>query len=147
MSKAYSATKAKRLWLYVTTVFMMIAVTLILTACDGANSSTWRMSSRLSEKASNGSFSISLGSGSGTRNRTFELTAGELAAIHITSTSAEGMITLVISQDGSTDGTEIEHDISNFESALPADSLSPGRIRFSLSFESVKESETTISWR
>jgi len=126
---------------------MLIAATLVVTACDGANSATWRTSVNVQERSSPGSFSISVGSASrGTRNRTFNLTAEDLANIHVNSSSAEGEITLVISQNGEEDGTEIRLDISNFEGYLSAESLSPGRIRFSLRFEGIRDSVTTISW-
>ncbi|MCL2401446.1 MAG: hypothetical protein FWC90_02245 [Oscillospiraceae bacterium] len=99
------------------------------------------------ERSTAGNFSISVGSASrGTRNRTFNLTADELASIHVSSTSAEGEIILVISSNGAEDGTEIRQNISNFDGYLSADSLNPGRIRLSLRFEGIRNSNTTISW-
>jgi len=118
-----------------------------LTACDGANSASWRMSSNINERRLNNGFEINVGSASsGRRNQTFNLTEEQLSSINISSLSAEGEITLVISQNGEEDGTEIVIDISNFEGSISADTLSPGRIRFSLRFEGVRTTNTTITW-
>ena len=133
----------------------LLAITLLLvllfslTACsEGANSSVWRNSVNQSENSFNGGFTITVGSArSGRRNRTFDLTIDELASIHITSTSTSGEIILIVSQDGEEDGTEVRLDISNFTGYLYAPDLNPGRIRFSLQFEEIRNSETTISWQ
>ena len=130
------------------TAVLLIAAMLTLTACDGANSSAWSIVSGRSEKTFDGGFSIGVNSASsGTRNRTYTLTAEELAAIQVTSSSDEGTIILVVSQDGAADGTKIETDISNFDGGIATDSLNPGCIRFSLRFEDVKNSNTSINWR
>jgi len=127
---------------------MLITVLLTLAACDSANSSSWRMSVNVSERSLNDGFIINVGSAnSGRRNQTFNLSAEQLASIHVTSTSGEGEIVLVISQDGEEDGTEIVQDISNFIGYISADSLSPGRIRFSLRYDGVRNSETTVVWQ
>jgi len=132
-------------------IFMLLALLaslFIFTACDGANSSVWRTSVNVQESSSAGRFSISVGSASrGTRNRTFNLTAEELASINVASTSNSGEIILVISQNGELDGTEIRIDISNFDGNVPVDRLTAGRIRFSLQFEDIRGSNTVISWR
>ena len=132
----------------VLSVFVLIAAVLVLAACDGANSSSWRNTVNQSERSFDGGFTITVGSArSGQRNRTFSLSADELGSIHVNSTSAEGEIILVISQNGAEDGTEVRMDISNFTGYVPADDLTPGRIRFSLHFEGIRSSETTIRWQ
>jgi len=129
-------------------VVVLVAALLALSSCDGANSSSWRMSVNQTERSFDGGFEITVGSArSGRRNRTFELTADELASIHVNSSSTAGEIHLVISQNGEEDGTEVVKDISNFVGYIDIDSLDPGRIRFSLRFEDVRNSETTIRWR
>ena len=127
----------------------LLAALFIFTACaDGANSAVWRTSVNVQERSSGGQFSISVGSASrGTRNRTFNLTAEELASINVTSSSNSGEIILTISQNGELDGTETRLDISNFNGDVPVDGLTAGRIRFSLQFEDVRGSDTVISWR
>jgi len=129
-------------------LFALFGALLVLTSCDGANSAVWRTSVNVQERSSAGRFTISVGSASsGTRNRTFNLTAEELSSIYVTSTSQSGEIILVISQNGELDGTETRLDISNFEGNVPVDGLTAGRIRFSLQFEGIRGSDTVISWR
>jgi len=132
-------------------LFMLLSLLtalLVLTSCDGANSAVWRTSVNVNESSSAGQFSISVGSASrGTRNRTFNLTAEELASVHVESTSESGEIILVISQNGELDGTETRLDISNFAGNVPVEGLTAGRIRFSLQFETVRGSDTVVSWR
>ena len=130
-------------------MLMLIVTIVVLTACaEGANSSSWRMSVNQSERSFDGGFEITVGSArSGHRNRTVNLTADELASIRISSTSTDGEIILVISQDGEEDGTETILDISNFTDYITVANLNPGRIRFSLRFEDIRNSETTIRWR
>ena len=129
-------------------IMVLVAIVFVFIACDGANSSSWRMSVNQSERSFDGGFEITVGSArSGARNRTVNLTADELASIHVSSNSAEGEIILVVSQDGEEDGTEVRMDISNFNGYITAANLTPGRIRFSLRFEEIRNSETTIRWR
>jgi hypothetical protein len=127
---------------------LVLLLVLIVTACDGANSATWRRSVGVRENSSNSSFSISVRSASGgTRNRTFTLTDEELSSINVNSSSESGEIILTISQDGAIDGTEISMDISNFNGEISAVGLNGGRIRFSLRFDNVRDSSTVINWR
>ncbi len=97
-----------------------ILTMLTLTACsDGANSSFWRNSVNQNEQSIEGGFIIYVGSAtSGQRNRTFDLSADELNAIRVNSISEAGKITLVVSNDGKEDGTEVELDISNYSGNL-----------------------------
>ena len=129
--------------------FILLPVLFALTACsEGANSSSWRNSVNQTERSIDGGFVIAVGSArSGHRNRTFNLSADELTSIHVNSTSAAGEILLIISQDGAEDGTEVRLDISNFTGYVPANDLTSGPIRFSLRFEDIRNSETTIRWR
>ncbi|MDR2167376.1 MAG: hypothetical protein LBE35_05955 [Clostridiales bacterium] len=129
-------------------VLMAFAGLMIFTACDGPNSASWRTVAGNVERDLDGGFAIDVRTASrGTRNRTFELTAAELAAMHITSTSESGQIVLTISQDGNLDGSEIVLDISNFEGTVDATGLNPGNIRLSFQFEEIRNSQTTVSWR
>jgi len=129
-------------------VILLAAAVFTLSACDGANSSAWRTVVNQTERNFDGGFTITVGSASsGHRNRTFNLTADELASIYVSSTTSEGEIILVISQDGEEDGTEVIVDVSNFSGYISAENLTAGRIRFSLRFEGIRTSETTISWR
>jgi len=141
--------KSKPMGIKLIALFTLLAALFVVASCsDGANSAVWRTSVNVQESSSNGRFAISVGSASsGTRNRTFNLTAEELSSIHVTSTSDSGEIILVISQDGELDGTEARLDISNFEGYVPTDELSAGRIRFTLHFESIRGSDTVIIWR
>jgi len=126
---------------------LSMGILLALSACDTGNSSTWSMSTNVRENRTSDSFTISVGTArSGTRNVTFELTADELASLNVISTSESGEIILVISQDGRLDGTEIRIDISNFSGAIPASELSAGLIRFSLQYDTIRDSNTVISW-
>ncbi|MDR2600539.1 MAG: hypothetical protein LBC73_09730 [Oscillospiraceae bacterium] len=138
----------KRLY-RVLAIIMLLAVMVTVTACfDGPNSSTWRMSKNVKESSADGIFTISVDSADrGTRNRTFNLNTDDLASINVNSSSNSGEIILVISQDGLLDGTEIRQDISNFDGDIKTTGLNPGRIRFSLNFDTVQDSETTIKWR
>ena len=128
---------------------VLLAMSLVLfTACDGANSAVWRMSVNVRESVQgNEGFSISVQSASGRRNRTFELDASQLQSIRIDSASESGEIILVISNNGNEDGSEITLDISNFDGEVDASQLSAGRIRFSLRYDEIRNSQTTISWR
>ena len=129
--------------------FVVFAALFTLTACaDGANSSSWRNSVNQTERSIDGGFVIYVGSArSGHRNRTFTLSSDELASIHVESSSESGEIILIISQDGAEDGTEVRLDISNFTGSVSVDDLTPGRIRFSLRFEDIRSSVTTIRWQ
>jgi len=131
----------------VLSAIVLVSMLLTLTACDGANSSSWRTSVNVSERRLNNGFEISVGStSSGRRNQTFTLTSEQLASIHATSTSEEGEIILVISQDGAEDGTEVVLDISNFTGYIYEGSLEAGRIRFSLRYDGIRNSSTIIIW-
>ena len=145
------AITTKRWLSYFLPVIMLCAATVAFTACDsdaGANGSVVFNSRQVDENTFDGGFSISYGSVTrGTRNRTYVLTVEELASIQVSSSSTKGKIVLVISQDGNEDGTEVTQDISNFDGQISADTLSSGDIRFSLRFEGIKDSDTTISWR
>jgi len=119
----------------------------LLTSCDGPNSSSWTVVVNNREETFSGGFSQSVGSArSGHRNRTFDLTAAELANIHVDS-SSEGTITLTISQDGELDGTEVVLDVSNFSGNVDAGHLDAGRIRLTLRHEGTRNTNTTIRWR
>ena len=144
-----STNKAGNRVVYFVVVIVFFALMLTITACsDGASSSTWRRSVGLQERTSDGSFSISLRSAtSGTRNRTYTLTNEELSSISVSSSSANGEIILIVSQDGARDGTEIRTDVSNFDGEISAGGLNAGRIRFTLIFDDVQDSSTVISWR
>ena len=129
---------------------MLLALVLpAISGCssEGANSSSWTNTVNHSERSVEGSFTINIGSARrGHRNRTYFLTADELDAIHIDSSSAEGQILLILSQDGQA-GTELQFDISNFTGYLAGVRLHPGNIRFSLRFSDIRDSVTTISWQ
>jgi hypothetical protein len=120
---------------------------MMLTACNGANSASWNPQVNLSENSVDGEFSLNASRLNGRRNRTFELTTEELANIQVTSTSESGTITLVISHNGNEDGTEVTVDVTNFDDVIDASTLESGRIRFSLRYDDVRTTSTTISWR
>ena len=147
MEQSKNKTKHRLYTIFITSI--LFAALFTLTACgDGANSSSWRNSVNQTERNIDGGFVITVGSAaSGQRNRTFELSADELASIHVDSTSEAGEIILIISQDGAEDGTEVRLDISNFTGDVSTDDLTSGRIRFSLRYEDIRNSDTTISWR
>ena len=129
-------------------ILVLVSGILVFAACDGANSASWTMVVNHSEQSLNDGFRISVGSArSGRRNRTFNLSAEELAAMHINSSSDQGEIILVISQNGTEDGTEVTKDISNFSGGVDTSTLNPGRIRLSFHFDNVRNSNTTVSWR
>jgi hypothetical protein len=142
---------ARRRFAHFCLCVVMLAALFTLTACDGtwgANSSSWTAAREHREGVYDGGFSVFIGSvGRGHRNRTFYLTADELSSIYVNSTSDEGEIILVISQDGTEDGTEVRLDVSNFDGYDATDTLSYGRIRFSLRFNNISNSETTLRWR
>ncbi|MCL2854662.1 MAG: hypothetical protein FWE21_03490 [Defluviitaleaceae bacterium] len=84
----------------------------------------------------------------GRRNRTYELTANQLSSIAVVNTAEEGIVTLIISQDGVIDGTEIVMVLPNDGGvAFPYTSnLSPGSIRFTLQYEGVTNVHTKVTW-
>jgi len=137
-----------RIWRKASPVFIVaiLLFTVVMVRGGGsANSSSWVMSRNVYENRLNGGFSISVGSArSGTRNQTFNLTSRELSSIHVGSQSDSGEIILIISQRN---GAENRYDISNFEGSLPIVGLYAGRIRFSLQYDSIRNSNTTIRWR
>jgi len=128
---------------------MLMVALLALSACDGANSSSWRNVRNNVEEVLpyNGGFSISVDSATGRRNRTFDMTQEQLSYLLIFSDSENGSITLTISQDGKIDGTETTIDVSNFREGISLADMEPGPIRFSLEFENVINSNTLIRWR
>jgi hypothetical protein len=122
---------------------------MFFTGCEGPNSAFWRGAAGIREDTLNGKgFGINTErADSGTRNRTFNLTAEELSFIQIYSTSDEGEIILVISHGGNKDGSEITLDITNFYGEIDASSLEAGLIRFTFQFDEVRNSATMLRWR
>jgi len=133
---------------YAYTIIAVLICTISLVACDGANSMSATRYVGRSESADSGGYTLALRSAaSGHRNRTFTLSAEELAQIRVESTSESGELTLVISHNGNLDGSEIRLDISNFSGYVDASQLSPGRIRFAFHFDDVRNTDTKITWR
>jgi len=129
---------------------MLMVALFVLSACDGANSSSWRNVRNNVEEVLpyNGGFSISVDSAtSGRRNRTFEMTQDQLDYMLVLSESESGSIILTISQDGKLDGSETVLDVSNFREGISLANMEPGPIRFSLEFEDIVNSNTLIRWR
>jgi hypothetical protein len=134
---------------FIFAVLALIAGLMVFTACgDGPNTSVWSMVVNNNETTFDGGFSITVQSArSGTRNITRELNTDEIRSIAVNSSSNSGEIVLTISQDGNLDGSEVVIDISNFNGDIDTSSLNPGRIRFSLRFDEIRGSDTTIRWR
>ena len=137
----------KRFVYAIIAVIVAVGSLFVLTACDGPNSAAWSVVTNNNEQVLSNGFSQTVGSArSGHRNRTFELTAAQLANIRIDSTSTAGTITLTISANGELDGTEIVMDISDFNGTIDAGHLGAGRIRFQLRHEETRNTSTTITW-
>ena len=132
-------------------ILSLVAGLLIFATCgtDGPNSSSWTLVVNQSVREFDNGFAVSVGSArSGRLNRTYVLTEENISEIIVRSENEEGQITLVISQDGAED-TEVVFDLSNRFSRgidLGFNGLSPGRIRFSLRYQDIRNAETTISW-
>ena len=126
----------------------LLAGTVVFAACGGAHSESWRMASGHSTRRLGNGFAVTVGSArSGQVNRTYTLNEAELASIHVHSHMGSGEIVLVISQNGEEDGTEIVVNVSgHFNSIIDASHLNPGRIRFSLRLDEVRNTDTTITW-
>jgi hypothetical protein len=137
----------KVLRIFATTLALVMGLA-VFTACDGANSGTFTVSINRNERTFDGGFSASADRvSSGRRNRTFNLTANEITAIHVTGSVYEGSLILVISQDGNEDGTEVVVDLSNgFDGFVDTSSLEAGRIRFSLRYDDVRNSNVRVTW-
>jgi hypothetical protein len=126
---------------------IIIGVLAMLTACEGANSSSFSLSMNRAEDVGEGYFTISAAAATGHRNRTFVLTAEELANLTVRSTITSGELILTISQNGSRNGTEIVLDLSSDTAVLvDTETLEPGRIRFSLQYDRARGTVTAINW-
>lgn len=129
-------------------ILVLVAGLAVFTACDGANSATFTVSINRHEQSFDGGFSASADRvDSGRRNQTFNLNDSQLGAIHVTGNAQEGSLVLVISQNGNENGTEVVLDLSDgFEGSVDASSLDAGRIRFSLRYDDVRNSNVRVTW-
>lgn len=145
MVRRLNLRKVIRVFVSILALVMSLAV---FTACDGANSGSFTVSINRNEQTFNGGFSASADRvSSGRRNRTFHLHASEVNAIHVTGSAYEGSLILVISQNGNEDGTEVVVDLTNgFEGFVDTSGLDAGRIRFSLRYDDVRNSNVRVTW-
>ncbi|MCL2854375.1 MAG: hypothetical protein FWE21_01995 [Defluviitaleaceae bacterium] len=145
MARQLNLRKALRIF---AVALIMVVGLVVLTACDGANSHSFTLSVNENFTSFDGGYSVTADRiDRGHRNRTFNLSASDLGAIHVYSTVGEGSVTLTISQDGTEDGTEVVLNLSNgFDGFVDTSSLNPGRIRFSLRYNSVRDVYTVVTW-
>jgi len=94
----------------------------------------------------NGTWTEATRSGNGTSRRTFTLNEAEMQNFHVDNFNEEGEMYLLLEQDGFQMRTEITGDFFQVID-LNENGFLPGRIRITLEYDRVRNSQTIINWR
>jgi len=130
----------------ITLLATMLTVTFVLVACVAYGSTTttssWTNRSLTSDSQLT-SWSITASSVNGRSERRLELTAEELANIHVVSSHDAGVVNVVLIQDGE------DHVFSmagGFDGTLDTAELQPGRLRMRLVFANAQNVDIRVAW-
>jgi len=94
----------------------------------------------------NGTWTEAARSGNGTSRRTFTLDSVEMQNFHVDSSNGEGDMYLLFEQNGFQMRTDITGDFFQTINLLDSGFL-PGRIRITIEYDRVRNSQTIINWR
>ena len=123
----------------------LLTLALVFTACGYGGTmttSSWT-NSGLTQDSQYTSWSITASRVNGNSFRRLDLTAQELANIHVVSSHDSGVVNVVLIQD------DIEHVFSmegGFDGTLDTAALEPGRIRMRLVFANTQNVDIRVDW-
>ena len=123
----------------------VLALALVFAACGYGGTMTtasWS-NSGLTQDSQYTSWSITASRVNGNSLRRLDLTAQELANIHVVSSHDAGVVNVVLIQDG------VEHAFSmegGFDGILDTEALEPGRIRMRLVFANTQNVDIKVDW-
>ena len=107
-----------------------------------AMSNSWSISGS-SVNLQDDSWSISARTVNGHATRRLDLSAGELAALHIDSTSGGGSVYVILTQGDNERSTDISGEFYGY---IDTSGFEPGRIRLRLQFGRAKGVDVLVSW-
>ena len=128
-------------------ILSMLVLVMALAGCAGG---TPRLGTRSSWSGRNmtystphNSWTIAATSLRGHSTRTLDVTAEQLAALHVASTNSGGELRLTITQSDVSEHFDLT---GAFEGPIDASTFEPGRISLRLDFERVEDVSVHISW-
>jgi len=123
----------------------LLALVIGLVACSygGTTTTSSWSNSGLSANSQASSWSITARSVNGNSLRRLDLTAAELANIHIVSSHTAGVVNVVLIQDGDEQVFSIE---SGFDGILDTSNFEAGRIRMRIVFANAQDVDIAVNW-
>ena len=123
----------------------LLLLTLVLAACGyggTATTSSWS-NTNLAHSSQTDSWSISATSINGHSQRRLDLTADELANIHVSNSSSAGVVNIVLIQG---DLEQVFNVEGQFSGTLDTSAFEAGRIRMRAVFANARDVDLSINW-